>query len=104
MELEHVSVSTKRLLDLEQQYSAGGYDPLPAFMDRAQGVKLWVLYSLLGVGGIIWRLIIAKDVDGKEYLDFVCMFGAVNQGHSHPGIVEAVIEQMKQGYTPFKIP
>jgi len=35
------------------------------------------------------------DVDGKEYLDFVCMFGAVNQGHIHPRIVEAVVEQVR---------
>lgn len=34
-------------------------------------------------------------MDGKEYLDFVCMFGAVNQGHSHPKIIEAVIEQVR---------
>lgn len=35
-------------------------------------------------------------MDGKECLDFVCMFGAVNQGHSHPRIVEAVVEQVSE--------
>lgn len=42
----------------------------------------------------------AKDVDGKEYLDFICMFNAVNQGHSHPTIIEAVMKQMQEDMVP----
>ncbi|KAK4222960.1 putative acetylornithine aminotransferase [Podospora fimiseda] len=72
----NLTENTKDLLELEGQHTVGGYDPMPAFIVRAQGVKLW-------------------DVDGKEYLDFTSMFGAVNQGHSHPTIVGAVIEQMR---------
>ena len=39
----------------------------------------------------------SKDVDGKEYIDFTCMLGVVNQGHSHPRILEAVTKQLQDG-------
>ncbi|CAH0027371.1 unnamed protein product [Clonostachys rhizophaga] len=72
-----LSDRTKSLLEVETSYTAGGYDPMPVFVSRAKGVNLW-------------------DEDGKEYLDFTCMFGAVNQGHSHPKIVSAVTAQMEK--------
>ncbi|EED12081.1 acetylornithine aminotransferase, putative [Talaromyces stipitatus ATCC 10500] len=71
-----LSDRAKELLEFESQYTAGGFhDPMPAVITKAKGVKLW-------------------DIDGKEYLDFTCMLSAVNQGHSHPAIIEAVVKQM----------
>jgi ornithine--oxo-acid transaminase len=97
MEFQYVSAKTKELLELDNRYCAGGLDPLPAFMSRAKGVKLWVPYSTLRSPGNDTLLTNVQDVDGKEYLDFVCMFGAVNQGHSHPKIVDAVVKQVQEG-------
>ena len=45
----------------------------------------------------IANTVLAKDVDGKEYIDFTCMLGVVNQGHSHPRILEAVTKQLQEG-------
>ncbi|RDW85622.1 hypothetical protein BP5796_03947 [Coleophoma crateriformis] len=61
-------------MSMEAQYSAGIYHPLPVVFDRASGAKVW-------------------DTDGKEYLDFVSCFGVVNQGHCHPKIIAALVEQ-----------
>ncbi|KAL6352119.1 hypothetical protein LRP88_14561 [Fusarium phalaenopsidis] len=65
------SPRVKELLDLEEQYSAGGIFPLPAFIKSGQGSTL-------------------KDVDGREILDFVCMMSATNLGQSQPVVVEAM--------------
>ena len=73
-----LSQQSQRLLDLEAQYTVGGFTPLPGFFER-------------GLGSVLW------DVDGKEYLDFICMFSSINQGHCHPKIVAAVIEQVQKG-------
>ncbi|EXJ80899.1 hypothetical protein A1O3_07187 [Capronia epimyces CBS 606.96] len=71
-----LSSRTQKLLQLERQYVAGGFEPVPAFFVKGKGSKLW-------------------DVDGKEYIDFIAMFSAVNQGHAHPYIAQKVIEQME---------
>ncbi|KIW36489.1 uncharacterized protein PV06_11256 [Exophiala oligosperma] len=70
-----LSQQAQRLLDLEARYTVGGFTPLPGFFERGLG----------------------SDVDGKEYLDFICMFSSINQGHCHPRIVAAVIEQVQKG-------
>jgi ornithine--oxo-acid transaminase len=59
---------------IEEQYGAHNYHPLDVVIDRAEGV--WVY-----------------DVDGKKYLDFLSAYSAVNQGHCHPRIVKAMIDQ-----------
>ncbi|KAB8255422.1 pyridoxal phosphate-dependent transferase [Aspergillus pseudonomiae] len=72
-----LSSRVKELLDLETRYTAGGFDPMPYFFEKAQGSLLW-------------------DVDGKRYIDFIGMFSAVNTGHCHPDIQEKMIEQLKK--------
>ncbi|KAJ5465477.1 hypothetical protein N7530_009264 [Penicillium desertorum] len=72
-----LSPRVKELLDLESRFTVGGFDPMPYFFEKGQGSLLW-------------------DVDGKEYIDFIGMFSAVNTGHCHPYIQEALIEQLKK--------
>lgn len=72
-----VSALTERseyFLQLEEQYSAHNYHPLPVVLERGQGVHVW-------------------DVDGKRYYDFLSGYSAVNQGHCHPAIIQTLIEQ-----------
>lgn len=64
-------------IDLENQYGAHNYHPLPVVLERGEGVFVW-------------------DVEGKRYYDFLSAYSAVNQGHSHPKIVEALINQAKK--------
>ncbi len=61
-------------MDLEDKYGAHNYHPLPVVLARAKGVYMW-------------------DVEGKQYFDFLSAYSAVNQGHCHPKIVGALIEQ-----------
>lgn len=72
-----LSNATQYYLQLEEQYSAHNYHPLPVVLSRGEGVFLW-------------------DVDGKRYYDFLSGYSAVNQGHCHPVIVDAFIAQAKQ--------
>jgi ornithine--oxo-acid transaminase len=65
---------SEELIDLESNYGAHNYRPLDVIIERAEGV--WVY-----------------DVDGKRYLDCLAAYSAVNQGHCHPRILEAMIEQ-----------
>jgi ornithine--oxo-acid transaminase len=65
---------TQDLIDLEQEYGAHNYDPLDVVIERAEGVWLY-------------------DVDGRRYLDCLAAYSAVNQGHCHPRILAALIEQ-----------
>ena len=62
---------------LEDEYGAHNYHPLPVVLNRGVGTKVW-------------------DVDGKEYFDFLSAYSAVNQGHCHPKIIGALIEQLKR--------
>ena len=64
-------------LHLEEQFGAHNYHPLPVVLEKGEGVFLW-------------------DVDGKRYYDFLSGYSAVNQGHCHPAIVTALIEQSKK--------
>lgn len=65
---------TQQLIDQENQYSAHNYHPLPVVLKKGEGVYVW-------------------DVEGKKYFDFLSAYSAVNQGHSHPIIVKALIDQ-----------
>jgi ornithine--oxo-acid transaminase len=68
-------MQTQDYIDLENQYNAHNYHPLDVVIERAQGV--WV-----------------TDVEGKKYLDFLSAYSAVNQGHNHPRIVQALKDQL----------
>lgn len=68
------SVSSKTAVEYEQAYSAHNYHPLPVVFTKAQGAHVW-------------------DPEGKEYLDFLSAYSAVNQGHCHPKIVGALVDQ-----------
>ena len=70
-------MQTKDFIALEEQYGAHNYHPLDVVIDRAEGV--WVY-----------------DVDGKRYLDCLSSYSAVNQGHVHPEILNALLEQAKK--------
>ncbi|HRO70946.1 MAG TPA: aminotransferase class III-fold pyridoxal phosphate-dependent enzyme, partial [Chitinophagaceae bacterium] len=74
-----VNLSEKALyhLQLEEQYGAHNYHPLPVVLSRGEGVHVW-------------------DVDGKKYYDFLSGYSAVNQGHCHPHILKAFIEQSQK--------
>jgi ornithine--oxo-acid transaminase len=61
-------------IGLEEQFGAHNYHPLPVVLERGEGVYLW-------------------DIDGKRYFDFLSGYSAVNQGHCHPKIIAALIEQ-----------
>lgn len=69
--------SSQEAIDLEDKYGAHNYHPLPVVLTRGEGVFLW-------------------DVEGKRYYDFLSAYSAVNQGHCHPRIVNALIEQAKE--------
>lgn len=66
--------SSKQAIELEDKYGAHNYHPLPVVLSRGEGVFLW-------------------DVEGKRYYDFLSAYSAVNQGHCHPRIKDALIEQ-----------
>jgi len=68
---------TEQFIDIEQAYSANNYHPLPVVLDRGEGVYLW-------------------DVEGKKYYDFLSAYSAVNQGHSHPKILQALHDQSQK--------
>jgi ornithine--oxo-acid transaminase len=67
--------NTAALLAEVDQYSAHNYHPLPVVLDRGEGVWVW-------------------DVDGKRYMDMLSGYSALNQGHGHPAIVAAALEQL----------
>lgn len=77
METAFVSPVTATYLQLEDQYGAHNYHPLPVVLEKGEGVYLW-------------------DVEGKKYYDFLSGYSAVNQGHCHPRIIESLIEQAKK--------
>lgn len=72
-----VSRSSQKLMDLERQYGAHNYHPLPVVLEKGEGVFMW-------------------DVEGKRYYDFLSAYSAVNQGHCHPAIVNALMEQAQK--------
>lgn len=68
--------ASEKAIELENKYGAHNYHPLPVVLAKGEGVYVW-------------------DVEGKKYYDFLSAYSAVNQGHCHPRIVEAITEQSK---------
>src|SRR6188768_2057570 len=68
---------SQRYIDLEHEFGAHNYHPLPVVLSRGEGVSLW-------------------DVEGKRYYDFLSAYSAVNQGHCHPRLVKALKDQADQ--------
>ncbi len=71
------SFSTAHYIELENKFGAHNYHPLPVVLERGEGIFLW-------------------DVEGKKYYDFLSGYSAVNQGHCHPKIVKALVEQAQK--------
>lgn len=69
--------NSQYFIALEDQFGAHNYHPLPVVLDKGEGVFVW-------------------DVEGKRYYDFLSAYSAVNQGHSHPKIVQALVEQAQK--------
>jgi len=69
--------TTQQFIERELAYSAHNYHPLPVVLERGQSAYVW-------------------DVEGKRYFDFLSGYSAVNQGHCHPKIVAAMIEQAQR--------
>ena len=67
-------LTSQQAIDLENNYGAHNYRPLPVVLSRGEGVYVW-------------------DVEGKQYFDFLSAYSAVNQGHCHPKIVNALVQQ-----------
>ena len=72
-----IMLTSKDLINLEYKYGAHNYHPLPVVLEKGEGVYLW-------------------DVEGKKYFDFLSAYSAVNQGHCHPKIISALIDQSKK--------
>jgi ornithine--oxo-acid transaminase len=72
-----IASATAHYLDLEEKYSAHNYHPLPVVLNRGEGVFVW-------------------DVEEKRYYDFLSGYSAVNQGHCHPRIIEALVQQAQR--------
>jgi ornithine--oxo-acid transaminase len=69
--------SSQEAISLEDKYGAHNYHPLPIVLGKGEGVFLW-------------------DMEGKRYFDFLSAYSAVNQGHCHPRIIQALIDQAKE--------
>jgi ornithine--oxo-acid transaminase len=67
-------ITSKMAMELENKYGAHNYHPLPVVLSKGKGPKVW-------------------DAEGKEYFDFLSAYSAVNQGHCHPKIVGAMVDQ-----------
>ncbi|WP_312303251.1 ornithine--oxo-acid transaminase [Chryseobacterium sp.] len=77
MSTAETTKNSQYFIDLEDKHGAHNYHPLPVVLDRGEGVFVW-------------------DVEGKRYYDFLSAYSAVNQGHSHPKIVGALVEQAQK--------
>ncbi len=73
----NASTQAQFYINLEKQFGANNYSPLPVVLEKGLGAKVW-------------------DVDGKEYLDFLSAYSAVNQGHAHPKIIRALTAQAQK--------
>ncbi|HYF70833.1 MAG TPA: ornithine--oxo-acid transaminase [Ohtaekwangia sp.] len=69
--------TSQQAIALEDEYGAHNYHPLPVVLNKGEGVFLW-------------------DVEGKRYYDFLSAYSAVNQGHCHPRIIKALIDQARE--------
>jgi ornithine--oxo-acid transaminase len=74
---QNLSSKSEILIEKENKYGAHNYHPLPVVLERGEGVYVW-------------------DVDGKKYYDFLSAYSAVNQGHCHPRIVKAMVDQAQK--------
>ena len=70
----HATAATQHYIDLEEKYGAHNYHPLDVVLSKGKGVHVW-------------------DVDGKKYYDFLSGYSAINQGHCHPAIIAALLDQ-----------
>ncbi len=70
-------MTTQNYIEREAKFGAHNYHPLPVVLEKGEGVFVW-------------------DVEGKKYYDFLSAYSAVNQGHCHPKIVEALVAQAKK--------
>jgi len=68
--------NSEEIIALEDKFGAHNYHPLPVVLSRGEGVHVW-------------------DIEGNQYYDFLSAYSAVNQGHCHPKIVNAMVEQAK---------
>jgi len=68
------NISSKESIELEEKYGAHNYEPLPVVIAKGEGVYVW-------------------DPEGRRYYDFLSAYSALNQGHCHPKIIKALIEQ-----------
>lgn len=75
--VQEMVFSSQELIDLEDRYGAHNYHPIPVVLSRGEGVHVW-------------------DTEGKHYYDFLSAYSAVNQGHCHPRIVNALTEQAQK--------
>ena len=75
--IQETTLSSQDLMALEDRYGAHNYHPLPVVLSKGEGVFVW-------------------DVEGKRYYDFLSAYSAVNQGHCHPHIINALKEQAEQ--------
>ena len=73
----HATATTNHFINLENEYGAHNYHPLPVVLNKGKGVYVW-------------------DVEGKKYYDFLSGYSAVNQGHCHPKIIAALLEQAQK--------
>jgi ornithine--oxo-acid transaminase len=69
--------NTQYYIDLEDQFGAHNYHPIPVVIEKGNGIHVW-------------------DVEGKQYMDFLSAYSAVNQGHCHPTIIQALKDQADQ--------
>jgi ornithine--oxo-acid transaminase len=74
MHTQTFAAKTQHFLDLEEKYGAHNYHPIPVVLEKGEGVFLY-------------------DVEGKQYFDFLSGYSAVNQGHCHPKIIQALQNQ-----------
>jgi ornithine--oxo-acid transaminase len=72
-----IPTASLKAIQLEDQYGAHNYHPIPVVLERGQGVYVW-------------------DLERKQYFDFLSAYSAVNQGHCHPKIVDAMISQLQK--------
>ncbi len=72
-----MKMGSQELMALEDRYGAHNYHPLPVVLSKGEGVFVW-------------------DVEGKRYYDFLSAYSAVNQGHCHPRIIQALTNQAQQ--------
>lgn len=77
MQVTDQLLTAQQIIELEEKYGAHNYHPIPVVISRGEGVFVW-------------------DVEGKRYYDFLSAYSAVNQGHCHPRIVQALIDQAQK--------